>query len=118
MAKQIIQIPEDLQTKFDEICRLEDENYDRQREFDIKVRQLWFDVESRFNIRGKLVKYNKKDRVVEVVDDSKEEDRKMLDKIREGKAEPYNPMGSPLPKVFPTAKKPSLWKRIANSFKS
>lgn len=116
MAKQTIQVPAELQPKFNEIVEIEQKLYDLKHEFEIKVRQCWFEAETLLNLRGKVLKYNKEKKVIEVIEDAKEKDAEMLAKIRGGQATPVVPpgMGSPLPRIF--GQRPSIWQRIKNSF--
>lgn len=94
---------------------LDEEIYDKKNKFEILSRQLWFDFEKTFNLRGSVLKYNKEKECVEVIDNSRKEDMEMLDKIKNKEASPYNPIGNPLPKMMESKiEKGKVWRRIKN----
>lgn len=124
MAKKTIPVPENYVERFKELVSLDSKLYDLRQEHGIKASQVWSDFEKEFDLRGKILKFDRDKFIITVEENNDELDRQMMEKIRGGKAQPYNQqpvvlsqkeMGKALPQVF--GKKPSLWQRFKNSFK-
>lgn len=124
MADKTIPVPEKYLERFKELVRLDTQIYDLRSEHTLKSTKLWSEVEVELDARGKALKYDKDNNTITIFDKTDEQDAKMLSRIREGKATPYNTtpvnlaptsMGKALPRMTPS-RKISLLQRIINSF--
>lgn len=118
--KKIVPVPEQCVDGFKRLLEIDTEVYDLKREMEIKSREVWSEVEKHYDSRGKLLKFNKEENHIEIIESDEDEDEAMLEKIRQGKVEQvaYAPakisdsMGSALPRIH--AGKPSWREKIAN----
>jgi len=119
MDKKYYDVPEELNEQLQEILQLEASSYDLNQELKNKSAIFWTKAEQILDVRGQILKYNKPSKKIEVIDNTKEIDQKMLEGILAGQFAPAanhkvnmstEKMGTALPRIG--IPKRSLFDRI------
>jgi len=88
MDKKYYEVPEELREQLQEILGLETSLYDLEQSLKNKTSLFWTRVEQILDARGKILKYDKISKKIEVIDNTKEKDEEALKGILSGKFPP------------------------------